>query len=166
MSIGDNIKERRINLNLTQKELATKCSVSESSIKYYETALRNPKKETLDKIAKALNCTYWDLIYPEKERKEFHDNTIKEDLLKSISEIAKLSNINLNKTYSDEKEVDQVLNPDTNCYEPVYDGGYFNGIEVKYKNTSFKLNEEQYYKLADRIIESVVVNILASKEYK
>lgn len=166
MSVGDNIKKRRLESNLTQKELSNKCNVSESSIKYYETGLRNPKRETLVKIAEALNCSVWDFIYPEEERIEFHNERIKEDLLESISKLVKNSGIELNKTYSNEEIVDKVLNPETNLYEPVYEPEMFNGVEIKYNNTTFKLNEKEYYKLADRIIESVVINILASKEYK
>ena len=55
MSIGNNIKKIRCQLRMTQKELSEKCSISESAIRYYENNKRNPKIETLAKIAKALN---------------------------------------------------------------------------------------------------------------
>ena len=54
MSIGDNIKNYRNNLNFTQKQLSEKSGVSESAIKYYESNRRNAKIETLTKIAEAL----------------------------------------------------------------------------------------------------------------
>ena len=55
MSIGDNIKRIRLKKNLTQKKLGLLSGMSESQIGQYETGKRNPKKDTLDKIAKALD---------------------------------------------------------------------------------------------------------------
>ena len=49
MSISENIKKNRSDLGLTQKELAEKCSLSESSIKYYENGIRNPKRRNYRK---------------------------------------------------------------------------------------------------------------------
>lgn len=62
MPVGENIKMYRNNLGLTQKQLAEKCSISESAIKYYESNRRNPKIETLNKIADVLQVSLDDLI--------------------------------------------------------------------------------------------------------
>ena len=60
--VGENIKKYRNKLKLTQKQLAKKASLSESAIKYYESNRRNPKLETLTKIADALDIDIWELI--------------------------------------------------------------------------------------------------------
>lgn len=66
VSIGDKIKEYREIINITQKDLAEKSGLSESAIKYYETNKRNPKLETLSKIAEALGISINDLIIREE----------------------------------------------------------------------------------------------------
>ena len=54
MAIGENIRKIRKEKKLTQKELGKLCGMSEAQIGQYENGLRNPKMETLKKIAKAL----------------------------------------------------------------------------------------------------------------
>lgn len=66
VSIGDKIKNYRKIINITQKDLAEKSGVSESAIRYYETNKRNPKLETLSKIADALGISINDLIIREE----------------------------------------------------------------------------------------------------
>ena len=55
MCIGERIKEARKAAGLTQKELGERLGVSDSSIAQYESGLRNPKYETLKKIAAVLD---------------------------------------------------------------------------------------------------------------
>lgn len=50
----DKIKKIRLEKGLTQKQLAEKCGMYESQIRKYETGKANPKIETLQKIADAL----------------------------------------------------------------------------------------------------------------
>lgn len=148
---SETIKKLRLNLNLTQKELAEKSSLSESSIKSYESGTRNPKVEALEKISAALNCDSFDLIYPEENRIENDKNERRESIFNAIKVIASLSNIDMKRMISD----------------PLYDGDLPNleGIEFRYKNMLYSLTSEEYYKLADRIIDSIAVNILAAKDY-
>lgn len=54
MLVGDRIKEIRKEKHLTQKELGEKLGVSYQMIAQYENGKRNPKPETLKKIADAL----------------------------------------------------------------------------------------------------------------
>ena len=61
MEIGERIKLLRKKAGLTQKELGELLNVSAAMIAQYENNLRNPKFETLDKIANALNVDVWDL---------------------------------------------------------------------------------------------------------
>ena len=55
MTTGELIKQARKQSNLSQKELAEKLGVSASMIGQYENDLRNPKLDTLQRIANALN---------------------------------------------------------------------------------------------------------------
>ncbi len=57
MTIGDRIKKARQEKGLSQKELGRKLGVSQQMIGQWETDKANPKKETIAKIAKALNVS-------------------------------------------------------------------------------------------------------------
>lgn len=55
--IGTQIKYWREKRKLTQTELAEKIGVANKSVIYrYESGRRSPSIETMEKIAKALNC--------------------------------------------------------------------------------------------------------------
>lgn len=55
MTIGENIRRLRKEKGYTQKQLAEKCDMYESQIRKYESGKANPKLETIQKIAKALD---------------------------------------------------------------------------------------------------------------
>ncbi len=55
MSIGDNIKKIRKEKGYTQEQLAKKLGVSQQNLAQYENNKRNPKMETLQKIANSLD---------------------------------------------------------------------------------------------------------------
>lgn len=57
MTTGDEIKAARKKAGMSQQELANKLGVSYQSIGQWERNVRNPKPETLRKIANALNVT-------------------------------------------------------------------------------------------------------------
>lgn len=54
MTTGDLIKQARKNANLTQKELSEKLGIAYQTLAQWENNLRNPKIETLERIAAAL----------------------------------------------------------------------------------------------------------------
>lgn len=54
MTTGQKIKEARKNAGMTQEELANKLGISYVGISQWERDVRNPKKETLQKLADAL----------------------------------------------------------------------------------------------------------------
>lgn len=54
MPTGSKIKEIRKQKGLTQRQLGEKCNIAESTIRRYELGNLNPKIETLQKIADAL----------------------------------------------------------------------------------------------------------------
>lgn len=57
MTVAENIKRLRKEKGFTQKQLAEKCGMAESTLRQYEIGYRNPKLETLHKIANALDIS-------------------------------------------------------------------------------------------------------------
>ena len=70
MNVGDKIKKKRKEANMTQVELSNESFIPLSSIKQYESGARNPKFETLDRIANALGANVYEFI----EMKEFEES--------------------------------------------------------------------------------------------
>lgn len=68
MNIGNNIKSFRNKKGLTQKELAKNIGVTDITIQNYENNRREPKIETLDKIASILGVTIDDLVKGTEEK--------------------------------------------------------------------------------------------------
>lgn len=56
------IRELRKQNHITQNELAKKSKVSRKALSNYENGIGNPTRETLTKIATALNCKVSDLV--------------------------------------------------------------------------------------------------------
>ena len=54
MAIGEQIKTLRKKIGYTQKQLAEKCGMAEITIRQYELNKREPRQETIEKIATAL----------------------------------------------------------------------------------------------------------------
>lgn len=65
-TIAQKIKSARKKAGLTQKELGSRLGVSASMIALYETEKRDPKTETLHKIADALGVDIFELIPEQK----------------------------------------------------------------------------------------------------
>lgn len=90
--IGEKIREIRKNSNLTQKDLAKLSGIAEITIRKYENNERNPKKEQIEKIAKTLKVTPFEIMgydYWDKSK----------DMKKVLNEVKLLSNIK--KEYGD-----------------------------------------------------------------
>ena len=62
MELGQIIQEKRKKAGLTQKELAEKVGVATITIQQYERGLREPKIETVARIAEALNVSVPEFI--------------------------------------------------------------------------------------------------------
>lgn len=62
MTVGDKIKEYRIEKGLTQAELASAVGLATITIQQYERGVRNPKPKQIEKLAGALGVTPFDLI--------------------------------------------------------------------------------------------------------
>lgn len=77
MTVGEKIRHYRKEKNLTQKQLAALCGLSENVVRHYENGYRNPKIETIQKIAAALDVPVTELL-----DKDFHGTAAKEILEK------------------------------------------------------------------------------------
>lgn len=61
-SIGERMKEIRIEKGLTQRQIADSIGVTYQHISQYERGLRTPKMNTIRKIAEALGVDVWEII--------------------------------------------------------------------------------------------------------
>lgn len=150
MNISENIRKYRKQANLTQKQLAEKIDKKEITIRRYEKGDIIPPVPVLEDIAKALNCQYTDLTISNEDWNRFSEMEEKEGMVQAINDITYVNGMYITPNYIAQFEGDKT----------------FDGITVEYQNKTFKLTEKEYYKLADRIIEAITVNVLASKEYK
>ena len=62
MTIGENIRQARKKAGLTQRQLAEKSGVATITLKQYERGVREPKLDTIAKIARAMNLFASDLV--------------------------------------------------------------------------------------------------------
>lgn len=83
-TIGQRIAEERKKAGLTQAQLAAKLNVTPQNISQYERGVKNPKIETLDKIASALNIPLVRL-YPNVTKAEYETTSEFEKLKKSVA---------------------------------------------------------------------------------
>lgn len=61
MTVGERIRNARVQKGLTQKELAAKLDVTQQGIMQWENGTRHPKPDTLRRLAEALDVSYWKL---------------------------------------------------------------------------------------------------------
>lgn len=66
MTTGERIRAARKNAGMTQAELAQKLGISYVGISQWENGIRQPKYETLKKIADAIDVKWYDLVPPEE----------------------------------------------------------------------------------------------------
>ena len=112
-SLGDRIANLRKELDINQKELATKVGITEASLSRYENNLREPKSELIVRLAKALETsTDYLLGVNDNTKISKEDKLIIENL--SVSEKTKKL---LEKIYSLEKE-------DREAIEKMIDNAY------------------------------------------
>ncbi len=94
MPTGTKIKEIRKQKGLTQKQLGDLCGMADSAIRRYENGNANPKIETLQKIADALEVSIIDLfenisIDEYKQTAEYHRAMQYQDALDGVAVVLK-----------------------------------------------------------------------------
>lgn len=85
---GDRIRQYRKEKGLTQKQLGDLCGMADSAIRRYESGRQNPKIETLQKLASALNINLYDLRPTGEELEAFKKsaNTVTNKRITEIDE--------------------------------------------------------------------------------
>lgn len=58
MTVGNQIRKIRLEKGLTQREVSERCGIAEPTIRKYESGKLNPKRETLQRIARALEVPW------------------------------------------------------------------------------------------------------------
>lgn len=84
MSIGSRIKERRLELKLTQEKLADMIGVTKGAIANYENEVSTPKIELMFKLFSALDCDANYLHQDEMKDSAFYDTATPEEFEKVI----------------------------------------------------------------------------------
>lgn len=87
--VGENIKKRRKQLNLSQSALAKRAGVSQSAISDIETSTKNPSVETIRLLAVALCATSADLMGEKEEAAPETGDSLKAEgvfILNTLSE--------------------------------------------------------------------------------
>ncbi|MCC8989042.1 MAG: helix-turn-helix transcriptional regulator [Candidatus Contendobacter sp.] len=67
-SVGHRIKVRRVDLEMTQGDLAEQLGITQGYLSYLEKGQRQVTLALLEKIADALRCRIADLLPPEQQR--------------------------------------------------------------------------------------------------
>lgn len=71
MTTGEKIRTLRKELGLTQRQLAEKSGIIETTIRKYESGAQNPKLNNLQRLATALDIPLNDLLFPDGIDREF-----------------------------------------------------------------------------------------------
>lgn len=90
MTTGELIKQARQNSKMTQKELAEKVGVSYQMIQAWENNRRNPKTETIKKIATSLNVPWYTLCPDQQsipQEAAVVDGTTNDKIMREIASI-------------------------------------------------------------------------------
>ncbi|WP_291571415.1 helix-turn-helix transcriptional regulator [Clostridium sp. UBA4548] len=145
MSIGNNIKLYRNRKGLTQKELAIEIDKKEITVRKYESGAINPSMEVLNKIAGVLECSLFDLTTDVELLKKSVQTIEAED---SIILLAQQAGFTIKKEYDHDE-----------------DGEYLKSVYVLFKGKKFKLSGDDFHELSNRILDSIITNILASENW-
>ena len=76
MSFGECIKRRRLELGLTQREVAQRMGVSDVMIAIYETDQRHPKPDTAKRFSNALGADFSKVIGANPEALSEYDKAV------------------------------------------------------------------------------------------
>lgn len=150
---GEKIKQARINKGFTQKKLAELCHMYESQIRKYESGAINPKIETLQKIANALEISVLEL----RSDYELELEKLQEDILNAMDsfkdEVAFLNYLlSLGYKYID-------------TFHDNYDG-YESCIHIQAENIDIPLTRDEYETLKKNIANDIEIQIYRLRKNK
>lgn len=127
LSTGERIRNIRKQKNMTQEQLGNKCGIAGANIRKYELSKQNPKIETLQKIADALEVSIAELVPGFFDEKRSMNNQVIHNLelllkqlpdMKLPDEIKELHRQNATNEIKKRKEelirMDLELMPDSN----------------------------------------------------
>lgn len=104
MNSGDRIRAARKERKFTQKHLGELCGIAEPTIRRYELGKLNPKYETLQRIAAALNVKTWELLGDEEEELEEISSHIYD--IESLKKVLKSAGLLLDNVCIEDDETD------------------------------------------------------------
>lgn len=145
MTTGQRIKVARKNAGLTQKQLSKKLGIAYQTLAQWENDLRNPKLETIQKIANALNVPFISLLD--------NDNDIGAALVHKIEQRADelcQQNIGNGRAILSQEELDRLISAaeqehiaflETLCFDPsILDEDYPD--RIRYVTSFIKKNAD------------------------
>lgn len=146
MTTGERIKAKRKEKGLSQKELGNLLGVSGSMIGQYENNIRNPKNETLCRIAQALDVSLDDLM-------DINSNMRSRLILKRKP---------FSEDFNSDKSVRLVCNIDSGIYNALADSAVKND-----RTLEDELEERLYWSLDNELITAERVEELTKiPEYR
>lgn len=87
MTVGERIKTIRLKRGFTQKQLAERCKIDAANLRKYESGRQNPKMQTLEKIATALNVPLANLIVYYEEFEKIFENEQEEKMIEKYRKL-------------------------------------------------------------------------------
>lgn len=138
MTTGQRIKAARKKAGMTQAELANRLGISYVGVSQWENDLRNPKQETVQRIAQALGCDFYWLLWGKHL-------TIEERQAINVMRVFNTDDFHIEKAaklavhYSEAEHKSK--------------GYSFSDIEEKIITTFSKLNQEGQEKAVERVEE-------------
>ncbi len=131
MDQSEKIKKLRIQKGFTQKQLGEKAGISESTIRKYELGQRNPKLETLKKIALALGVSPTSLL--DDKDYDFIDSLVREPFNPILSLV---------------EEINYKIVPVGSIVREIIEEGY---LWMDTPEKSFEVSQEELQKFNDKI---------------
>lgn len=131
MDQSEKIKKLRIQKGFTQKQLGEKAGISESTIRKYELGQRNPKLETLKKIALALGVSPASLL--DDKDYDFIDSLVREPFNPILSLV---------------EEINYKIVPVGSIVREIIEEGY---LWMDTPEKSFEVSQEELQKFNDKI---------------
>lgn len=150
MSIGNKIKQYRINKNLSLQQLANLAGLSKPTIQQYEEGTINPSNKALLAVAEALQVDVWSLLHLNDTELQLAEFRHGEKLTDSEIERKRIYDmvIDYSETYL---ELEQILGTEIEFENPIQDMPIQSFIDVE--KAAIKVRKK--WKLANNAIDDI-----------